>query len=119
MSWPPGIRRASGLEPNRARWPFCLCSARLGSMRWLLFGANTPRNRGRLILGLGARTARLPTSNELRYDWLYTIVAGLRYDSIACRRSATRSSGCSIPHETRIVFSVMPAARRASTVIEA
>jgi len=39
--------------------------------------------------------------------------------STAARMSATISSGCSMPTETRIVFSVMPPARRASSVIEA
>lgn len=41
-----------------------------------------------------------------------------RYSS-ACLKSATRSSGCSMPIETRIVRSLMPALRRASAVIEA
>ena len=39
--------------------------------------------------------------------------------SMATLRSLTKSSGFSIPTETRIVFSVIPASRRASSVIEA
>jgi len=48
-----------------------------------------------------------------------TTDATLVYPSSACFRSLTRSDVFSMPADTRIVFSEIPAARRASGVIDA